>query len=234
MIFRSSNAYASELQLRDTKYFRMTEFYNVYEFNIGYVKVSQYNVYDVVPLPANSQIINKAIFPEKITGSSQYDTGDLYDLNHSSNIKLNNLAFMDDRWRGAIYYYPNINFEFNDTNEDAKADSVWVSYKLKRLPHLHTREALIPDKEFHLGINAAPRRLKRHIAILVFPAGTELTEIFHYPPSRQRSDNNRIFLIYDLTEIKENAGYHVKFILPDNNISELNMLELFQTMDIKE
>ncbi|MDD5772921.1 MAG: hypothetical protein PHX78_05580 [bacterium] len=232
IIFKSSNANASELQLKDTEYFRVTETYKVYEFNIGYVKVSQYNVYDMVPLSADSQIINRTMFPKNIVGPSQYDTSDFYDLNYSPNIKLNNIKFMDDSWRGTIYYCPSMSFEFSDTNEDVKTGSFWVAYKLKRLPHLHTREKLIPNKEFHVGINSDPYRgLKKYFTILAFPAGTELTEIFHYLPLRQESNNNRIFLIYDLTEIKENVGYHVKFILPDNNIPELDLTDLIQIME---
>lgn len=232
IIFKSSNAYASELQY--TKYFRMAEHYQVYEFNIGYVKLSQYNIYDVVSLPADPQILNNTMFLKNIAGTSQYDTSDFYGLEYSPNIKLNSIKFIDDKWRGTIYYSPSMNFEFSDINEVAKINSLWMAYKLKRLPHLHTRKELIPNEEFHLGINSAPRRLKKHIAILVFPAGTELTEIFHHLPTRQESSDNRIFLIYDLTEIKKNVGYHVKFILPDNNLSELNMTDLMQIMDVKE
>lgn len=206
--------------------------YKIYEFHVGYIKVTQYKTY-ILPEIDNidKTEIAKILFNRiKFGGSSQYDTGDLYDINYSSNIQLAGKKFTNDNWRGTVYYNPSLNFVFSPP-DNINFSSIWVSYKLKSSPLLHTRKPLTSDQEFHLGINSSPvAYLKKNICVLAFPSDTKITEIFHHLPTMQENFDDWILLIYDLTEIEDNVGYHVKFILSPETNQEINIDKLIQNI----
>lgn len=186
----------------------------VYEFHPSYIKISE--------VLQNSQP-GWSGYKVKFTSTSPslYEAEHIYDVQNSPNIIVKKRKVVDDPWRGVIYKKHRLKCRI------PIGEKCYISYKAKVLPLLHTRKAISAGKELHLGINTGSSSYKERYRVLAFPKDTKIIKVFNFLPTKKQEFQNWILFIYDLSQIKENVSYHVRFILPEKDIKELNLFKFF-------
>lgn len=191
--------------------------WQMYEFHSDYVKITSYN--EVI-------IQGEGAFIKPGGAPSLYTAEDAYNISISENLELISRSKKLDRWRGVCY--ENLVLKLKPAGELKKGEefAFSFSYMVDRLPHLHTMELIQPGEEYHLGVNVAPCRIAENYCIVALPAGAEIHSTFHYQPSKKITTEHWIFLIYNVTKIKDNISLHVKFTLSDDESPPIKIEEV--------
>ena len=183
--------------------FKYKGFWQMYEFHPNYAKITSFNK---IIIKVEGELIDKG-------SASLYEFEDAYDIATSDNVKLTGRSEELNRWRGVTYDELKLELEPDHGLKKGELFTFWLSYKINRLPHLHTKKPIKPGKEYHLGINIKPCAMDKNYRIVALPAGTEIQKTFHFLPIKKIITDQWVFFIYDVTKIEENVSLHIKFTL---------------------
>ncbi len=183
-------------------YYTFDLYCKIYEFHPEYIKIIDY-----AEISTNGENfgLSKINF---FSSGALWNEKDLYEFEFSKNI--GSFDSTVDEYEHNKY----INFEvhFKEALKGGKKYSFWISYKTKRLPHLHTKENISRNIELHFGLNTGPAEdTPRKYRILTIPSDSENQSAFNYLPTKQIEKGNWKLFIYDLSEIKQRVSMHIRF-----------------------
>ena len=212
--------YAQSVVMQPKSYYRFTykTFWQMYEVHADYVKITTFNE---IVVKREGELIDKG-------SPSLYEAKDAYDITTSDNVKVVGRSEEIDRWRGVNYNRVKLELKPDHRLKEGEPFTFWRSFKVKRLPHLHSITPIRLGIEHHLGINVKPYPMDRHYDIVALPASTEIHSVFNFLPTKEIKTEEWIFLIYDITGRKNNISLHVKFTLtsdsPRVKIQDINAM----------
>jgi hypothetical protein len=157
-----------------------------------------------------------------------YAKEDLFEVTHSPNIDRFVTEWDTTKWRGEVFNCLRASW----LPPSIQADSFfWVQGKVKRLPHLHTHNVISPGRAFELGVNATFNisHTKARLQIFTFPKSTKLIETFGFTPNQRFDFGDHYVLLYELPEGRQ-VSSHVTFILPDTDVSVIEMTYFLKTI----
>lgn len=206
----------------------------VHEFHPDQIVIS--NVFFLNGRSSLYEIINENIervndtnvFPSLLYSFSFpdfYKCSDLSGLQFSSNISRFTSACETEIWRGETLFSPYITWIPKSLSVDS---CYWGQGMVKRLPHLHTRDFISPGREFEWGSNAkSASNIETDCRLLAFPKGTKIIETFSHLPSMRFTHGDWQILFYYLEQSRR-ISYHVKFILPKQDVPRIEIEPLMQ------
>jgi hypothetical protein len=190
-------------------------FGTIWEFHPEYIQITDFantsNDYPVTTLMVSSITV--------------YSSHDIYDITHSENIGTFEYKSEKMQWRNEVY--DNVEFNLYPRNiiENGEPFFFTLRYKTNRLPHLHTEENISPSKELHLGINSGPCdfSIERRFQIIAIPSSAEIIDVFQYPPIKTKEIGDWKLFYYDISNIEDRIGIHIKFKLNEEDVEPIDV-----------
>ncbi len=197
-------------------YFKYSTFH---EFYPNHIKVSH-----IIKLTGRVNYTLPSL-KDTLTTGNLYSPKDIYNLQVSPNIRINNSRILKEAYRGTIY--KRWLFEI----EVEKGDTYYLSYMVNRLPHLHTLKGIAPSKELTFTLNASWSTLPGDYRVFAFPSNTEIIEFPYLHPTKISDHYGFKLLIYDLSDLRVNTHIHIKFILgEDKEEDSLDVVNIFNNL----
>jgi len=205
-----------KIQLKDILKYK--KYCIIYEFHTAFVKITQFA--EVVPS------FNLPYF--FAWAPSLYSAKDVYNIETGENIMDYKVTVEPDKWRGVTYDGIIFTLHFKEPLVAEKASSYKISFKTKKLPHLHTMSKIAPQKELHLGINVGVEDyVENSCRIVAIPGKSEINSVFGYLPTERKNLGDWQLFIYDVTGITQNISAHIKFKMK-KDYPELNSDEVIK------
>ena len=194
----------------------------IWEFHPDYIQITDFgNILDDYPVTTI-----------RLSSMDLYSFQDLSDVNYSKNIRAFENETVKIEWRDEIY--DEISFSLYPEEIIPSNESFFftLSYKVDRIPHLHTQEKISPDKELHLGINSGPTaglRMNERYQIIAVPKSAEVIEVFQHLPTRTEEIGEWRVYFYDISNIDGRVSMHIKFKLTDEDVAPLEVDKVLET-----
>ncbi|MBI4649990.1 hypothetical protein HY745_01590 [Candidatus Desantisbacteria bacterium] len=204
-------------------YYTFDLYCKIYEFHPEYIKITDY-----VEVSTYGEKFSLDKFNISSSGAL-WDEKDLYDIEYSNIIsKFDSTISIYKAENENIEVYINFDVYFKEALKGDKKYSFWMSYKTKRLPHLHTKNNISNNTELHFGLKTRPdEKMSRNYRILMIPIDSQNQEAFNSLPTKQIEQGNWKLFIYDLSEIKGKGSIHIKLKMKEDK-KELKINEIIE------
>lgn len=149
-----------------------------------------------------------------LSGSGQYETGDLLSTEISGNARVVTSRFVSESWRGTYYTHQEIQLAIAPAGPGETPVGVAVARTYKRLPHLHTMDPLRPGVAQHFGVNVEGRWVPGYY-VFAIPESAQLLDFTVVDPDAVVSDAGWTALVYAIRP-GERQSLHFRFRLHED------------------